>query len=126
MIRRMGGAALTVTGFLACPCHLIITLPLILSLLAGTRLSNVLSQHTGLVYMGAGSYFVVALTLGVWCLFGKRGPKCQVNVACPGCTLDGAEIPVQKRSVEPEHVSDTGRKRATYGKTRAMRSGDSG
>jgi hypothetical protein len=26
-MRRIGGVVLTVTGFLACPCHLIITLP---------------------------------------------------------------------------------------------------
>jgi hypothetical protein len=26
-MRRVGGILLTVTGFLACPCHLIVTLP---------------------------------------------------------------------------------------------------
>jgi MerE protein len=37
-MRRIGGVLFTVTGFLTCPCHLIITLPLLASLLAGTRL----------------------------------------------------------------------------------------
>ena len=63
-MRRIGGIALTVTGFLACPCHLIITLPLLLSLLAGTALGSFLSRNSGLVYTGACLYFVVALALG--------------------------------------------------------------
>ena len=37
-MRRMSGVLLTVTGFLACPCHLIVTLPL----LAGTLLLSLL------------------------------------------------------------------------------------
>ena len=65
-MRRIGGIALTVTGFLACPCHLIITLPLLLSLLSGTALGSFLNSNSGLVYTGAGLYFVVALVLGAW------------------------------------------------------------
>ncbi len=61
---RIGGVVLTVTGFLACPCHLIITLPLLISLPSGTALGSFLSRNTGLVYTGAGIYFVVALALG--------------------------------------------------------------
>src|SRR6266581_9210536 len=74
LMRRIGGVALTVTGFLACPCHLIVTLPLLASVLAGTQLSSFLSRNTGLVYTGAGLYFVVALALGVWFLFGPARP----------------------------------------------------
>ena len=71
-MRRIGGVVLTVTGFLACPCHLIITLPLLASLLAGTRLSSFLKQNTGLVTTFAGIYFVLALALGYWFLFGPK------------------------------------------------------
>src|SRR5260221_11453081 len=42
------GTLLSVRGFLPWPCYLIITLPLLLSLLAGTALGRFLSQHTGL------------------------------------------------------------------------------
>ncbi len=84
-MRRIGGVVLTVTGLLACPCHLIVTVPLLISLLAGTALGSFLSRHTGLVYTGAGIYFVVALALGYWFLFGKSRPKRGVNAACPGC-----------------------------------------
>jgi hypothetical protein len=53
-MRRIGGVVLTVTGFLACPCHLIITLPLLISLLAETALGSFLSRNTGLIYTGGG------------------------------------------------------------------------
>ncbi len=97
-MRRIGGVVLTVTGLLACPCHLIVTVPLLISLLAGTALGSFLSRHTGLVYTGAGIYFVVALALGYWFLFGKSRPKRGVNAACPGCRPVEAETRVQKRS----------------------------
>jgi mercuric ion transport protein len=71
-MRRIGGVVLTVTGFLACPCHLIITLPLLISLLAGTALGSFLTHNTGLVTTFAGIYFVLALALGYWFLFGPK------------------------------------------------------
>ena len=92
-MRRIGGVALTVTGFLACPCHLIVTLPLLISLLAGTALGSFLSRNTGLVYTGAGIYFVVALALGAWFLF---GPKCEMDAACPTCAPAETETHVQE------------------------------
>lgn len=96
-MRRISGVVLTVTGFLACPYHLIVTVPLLFSLLAGTVVGSFLSRHTGLVYTGAGIYFVVALALGYWFLFGKSRPKRGVNAVCPGCWPVEAETRVQKR-----------------------------
>lgn len=84
-MRRIGGILLTVTGFLACPCHLIVTLPLLLSLLAGTALGSFLQHNTGLIYTGAGIYFVVALVLGALFLFGPQRQGTQKNTACPTC-----------------------------------------
>ena len=84
-MRRIGGIALTVTGFLACPCHLIITLPLVISLLAGTAVGSFLSRNTGLVYIGAGIYFVVALALGAWFSFGPKRGKREMDATCPIC-----------------------------------------
>ncbi len=69
-MRRIGGVALTVTGFLACPCHLIVTLPLLASVLAGTALGSFITRNTDLVFIFAGIYFIVALLLGYWLLFG--------------------------------------------------------
>jgi hypothetical protein len=108
-MRRIGGVVLTVTGFLACPCHLIITLPLLISLLAGTALGSFLSSNTGLVYAFASIYFVVALALGYWFLFGPKRPKRDADAACPACTPVEAETRVQERSPMPDDLPATRR-----------------
>jgi hypothetical protein len=101
-MRRIGGVALAVTGFLACPCHLIITLPLLISLLAGTALGSFLSHNPGLVYTGAGIYFVVALALGYWFLFGSKHPQRDVDTACPTCAPVASETYGQERTPMPD------------------------
>ena len=103
---RMSGVLLTVTGFLACPCHLIVTLPLLTSLLTGTALSSFLTSNTGLVYTGASIYFVVALALGYWFLFGKSRPSSTSERTCPTCVPlePGA---TRERSTTSDEVSAT-------------------
>ena len=68
------GGVLVVTGFIACPCHLVITLPLILGLMAGTGVGAILAANTGLVYVIAGVYFVAALVAG-WYLLNRKKSK---------------------------------------------------
>ena len=75
---KLWGGVLLVTGLIACPCHLIITLPLVLGLLAGTGAGAILGAKTGLVYGIAGGYFIVALTAG-WYLLNRK--KSSVNQA---------------------------------------------
>lgn len=101
-MRRIGGVMLTVTGFLACPCHLIITLPLLASLLTGTALGGFLTHNTSLVYTGAAIYFVVALGLGYWFLFGSQRPKRDVDAVCPTCAPVTSDI----RSREPSLIQE--------------------
>lgn len=101
-MRRIGGVMLTVTGFLACPCHLIITLPLLASLLAGTALGSFLTHNTGLVYTGAGIYFVVALALGYWFLLGSKRPKRDIDAACSTCM----PVPSDSQSQEPSLMQE--------------------
>ena len=108
-MRRIGGVVLTVTGFLACPCHLIITLPRLTSLLAGTALGSFLSRNTGLVYTGAGIYFVVALALGAWFLFGPKRGKREMDAACPTCAPVEANTRVRERSPMPDDLPATRR-----------------
>jgi mercuric ion transport protein len=108
-MRRIGGVVLTMTGFLACPCHLIITLPLLISLLAGTALGSFLSRNTGLVYTGAGIYFVVALALGAWFLFGPKRGKREMDAACPTCAPVASETHAQERSPMPDDLPTTRR-----------------
>ena len=71
---KVWGGVLLVTGFIVCPCHLIITLPLILGLLAGTGIGAILAANTGLVYGVAGGYFIVALAAG-WYLLNRKRPS---------------------------------------------------
>jgi hypothetical protein len=101
-MRRVGGMVLTVTGFLACPCHLILTLPLLLSLLAGTALGSFLSQNSGLVYVGASIYFVVALALGSSLLFRKIQPGSQSTPTCPTCIIGDAPESESRQSSREE------------------------
>jgi MerE protein len=103
-MRRIGGVVLTVTGLLACPCHLIITLPLLFSLLAGTAAGSFLSRNIGLVYTGATIYFVVALALGAWFLFSPARGKREMDVACPPCAPAASDEQVQERSSMPEDL----------------------
>jgi hypothetical protein len=96
-MRRIGGVALTVTGFLACPCHLIITLPLLISLLAGTALGSFLSRNTDLVFIGAGIYFMVALVLGAWFLFGSGHKQRDKRIACSSGIPSGSDAQGQEQ-----------------------------
>ncbi len=73
-MRRIGGALLAVTGVLACPCHLVVTLPLLAGLLAGTALGNVLTHNTGLISTGAGISFVGALAASMLVLVRAETP----------------------------------------------------
>ena len=106
-MRRIGGVALTVTGFLACPCHLIITLPLLISLLAGTALGSFLTRNTGLVFTFASVYFIVALALGAWFLFGRDWRKREVDVACPTCVSVESAEPLRERDASSDEVPAT-------------------
>jgi mercuric ion transport protein len=104
-MRRIGGILLTVTGFLACPCHLIITLPLLASLLAGTALGSFLTRNTGLVFTFAGIYFIVALVLGFWLLVGPSRRASQMKVACPTCVAIEPDELLQEQSSIQEELS---------------------
>jgi hypothetical protein len=106
-MRRIGGVVLTVTGFLACPCHLIITLPLLLSLLAGTALGSFLSRNTSLVYTGAGIYFVVALAASSLVLVQPERSKHGVDTASPTCAPSDPEARVPESSAPPVHHTST-------------------
>src|SRR5712691_3207200 len=99
-MRRIGGALLTVTGFLACPCYLIITLPLLVPFLAGTRLSGFLIRNTGLIVTFASLYFLGALTLGYWLLFTPSRRESRRDAVCSTC--ERGELSQKRFSTENE------------------------
>lgn len=103
-MRRIGGVVLAVTGVLACPCHLVVTLPLLAGLLAGTALGNFLTHNPGLVYTGASIYFIGALALGYWFWVNPARGKPARNAACSTCEPGASETPVQESSPLPEDV----------------------
>jgi hypothetical protein len=103
MRRKIGGILLTVTGILACPCHLVITLPLFLALFAGTAVGSFLTHNVALVYGGAALYFVVALILGMRFLLSPDRPQAEKEPACSTC--EPVHV-MQKRRMPPALQND--------------------
>ncbi|MCI0550205.1 MAG: hypothetical protein L0287_04560 [Anaerolineae bacterium] len=65
--QKIRSGVMFVIAFVSCPCHLPITLPLALVLLAGTPAAVWVGQNTGWVYGGMTILFIVSLALGyVW------------------------------------------------------------
>lgn len=79
MRRSIGSSLLLITGFLACPCHVSLTLPLLVALFGRTALGTWRSTHTGLVIGLSAGYFLAAIVLGIWLL--KR-PSPESGVSC--------------------------------------------
>ena len=73
MRRTITGWFLAVTGFLACPCHLVITLPLAAAALSGTALGGWIATHQGAIFLGASIYFIGALAAGATLLLAGKG-----------------------------------------------------
>ncbi len=73
MRRTFAGWYLAVTGFVACPCHLVITAPLAATLLGGTALGGWIAGHQGAILMGASVYFIGALIGGATLLLAGKG-----------------------------------------------------
>ena len=71
--RAVVGWFFMITGFLACPCHLIITLPLIMVLLSGTAAGGWIAAHSGAIAVGASIYFVGGLAVGAFLLPVRSG-----------------------------------------------------
>jgi mercuric ion transport protein len=66
-IRSIRGYVSTGVGIIACPCHLAITLPIVLALTAGTAFGAWLSANTGLVFAFSMVLFIGGIGLGsVW------------------------------------------------------------
>ncbi|MCL5950980.1 MAG: hypothetical protein M1132_04530 [Chloroflexi bacterium] len=75
-IRKIRGYLLIVTGLLACPCHLPITLPLLLALTAGTALGVLLANNIWVIVAVSTMCFVIALALGWRTLTTTEGSTC--------------------------------------------------
>ncbi|MDP9312157.1 MAG: hypothetical protein M3R24_14940 [Chloroflexota bacterium] len=76
MWRTITSSFLIITGFLACPCHLALTLPLLLALFGGTAFGTFLAAHTGWVVALSTGYFLAAIGFGFWRLSTPRRSAC--------------------------------------------------
>jgi mercuric ion transport protein len=81
MRRILVGWFLAATGFLACPCHLVITLPLAVALLGGTALGGWIAGHPGMIFAGASIYFIGALLGGATLLLAGKSTRIHVRAA---------------------------------------------
>jgi len=93
MRRSVGSSLLLITGFLACPCHVPLTLPLLVALFGGTALGTWLSTYTRIVIGLSAAYFLAAMVLGLW-LLNRRSPE------------SGATCPPPQRHQPPSLVED--------------------
>lgn len=77
--RGVLGYVLLGLGFIFCPCHLAITLPLLGIWIGGTTGVNFLTENRGLVFGVSTVLFLVGLGAG-WMLL-SRGSACEINAA---------------------------------------------
>ncbi len=103
MPRTLTGWFLGITGFLACPCHLVITLPLAAALLSGTALGGWITTHQGAIFVGASIYFVGALTAGATLLLAGKG----VLASTAGQQREGLGLYVPSASVGADCCAPT-------------------
>lgn len=89
MGKKIGGYFLMGTGFLACPCHLVLTLPLALGLLGGTAVGGFLAQNSALVFGLSAAYFIGALALGLRMLQRHRHTS---GEECAACSPDRRDV----------------------------------
>jgi len=95
---RVWGGVLVATGFIACPCHLVITLPLILGALGGTGIGAYLTDNQGLVYGVATGYFIVGLAGGVYLWNHKASNEVSERRApAPGKSIQNRKPTLQGR-----------------------------
>ncbi len=81
-MRKIWGGVLVLTGIIACPCHLPLTLAVLAGVLGGTALGGFIANHQGLIFGIAAGYFVISIAAGWYLLSRKRageGVVCDVE-----------------------------------------------
>jgi mercuric ion transport protein len=90
-VRKLGGYLLVGTALLACPCHLVLSLPVVLGLFGGTTVAAALGANTGWVIFGTMVfYFIVVLAAGACGGSGGGQPASGVREDSPAENTGGA------------------------------------
>jgi len=92
--RTIAGYFLTAISFLACPCHLPITLPVVAGLLSGTTLGIILATNKLLTFGVFMLLYIFGLLGGVYLLSSTRRSKAG---ACTVCDSNNHRITGKKR-----------------------------
>ena len=92
------------TGFVACPCHLPFTLPLVLGVLGGTGLGSFIGANTGLIYGVFTGYFIAGIGVG-WYLLNRRqraeGAVCGVPSRSVRANRRRKQVGAEGRRIRP-------------------------
>lgn len=86
-----------ITGFLSCPCHLPLTLPLLLTLTAGTALGAWLAQNAGGITVVLAIYFVIALAIGFGGASTNKEASCEVPALKSKPRESSVRLPMQDK-----------------------------
>jgi len=87
-VSKRAGYVLLITGFLACPCHLVLTLPLVLAILGGSTAGAFVAHNVNLITGVLTGYFLLALSLGFF-LLNRRIRRLLPD--CETCDVDSSE-----------------------------------
>ncbi|ACZ42984.1 hypothetical protein Tter_2081 [Thermobaculum terrenum ATCC BAA-798] len=102
MLRKAVGLLLLGTGVIACPCHLPLTLPLLVGLLGGTALGSLLTSNPLIIGLGALAYFVFAIAMGVKLLGSGGGERAAQSQEMDCCSA----APLSAESQQRQEVED--------------------
>ena len=78
--QKVRSGVMFVVSAIICPCHLPITLPLVLAFLVGTPAAVWIAQHVGWVYGGMTLIFLLTLGLGFLWLNRPDTVTCEPNL----------------------------------------------
>ena len=78
-MRRPAAWFIAATGFLACPCHLPVTLGLAAGFLSGTSLGAFLLANPAIIYALFTLYFIIGILVGYRLLSGGNSKQRPVN-----------------------------------------------
>jgi len=95
-------------ALVACPCHLVVTLPLLLSLTAGTAMGLFLERNQGAIFAVSTVLFLGGLMLTFRWL-GEKGESCPAPAKQTEVAWQQRDRPTQARTAQRAEEGITGK-----------------